>query len=52
MIENTPVWGDKKEEIKKIAREWVKKGKIPSREQEKIYIENILMASMRLKGVE
>ena len=52
VIENTPIWKNRKEEIKKIAREWVKKGKIPSREQEKIYIENILMASMRLKGVE
>ena len=52
VIENTPIWKNRKEEIKKITREWVKKGKIPSREQEKIYIENILMASMRLKGVE
>ena len=52
VIESTPIWKNRKEEIKKITREWVKKGKIPSREQEKIYIENILMASMRLKGVE
>ena len=29
-----------------------KNGKIPSKEQEKKYVENILIAAMRLKGVE
>ena len=38
--------------IKKTVRGWIKNGKIPSQEQEKKYVENILIAAMRLKGVE
>ena len=52
IIENTPVWENRKEEIKKTVRGWIKNGKIPSQEQEKKYVENILIAAMRLKGVE
>ena len=52
IIENTPVWENEKEEIKKVAYEWLKNEKIPNQKQKRIYIENILMASMRLKGVE
>ena len=52
IIENTPVWKNEKEEIKKVAYEWLKNEKIPNQKQKRIYIENILMASMRLKGVE
>ena len=52
IIENTPVWENEKEEIKKAAYEWLKNEKIPNQKQKRIYIENILMASMRLKGVE
>ena len=52
IIENTPVWGNRKEEIKKTVREWIKNGEIPSQGQEKKYVENILIAAMRLKGVE
>ena len=42
----------KKEEVKNITLDWIKNGKIPDNGQEKNYIENILMASMRLRGVE
>ena len=52
IIENTPVWGNRKEEIEKTVREWIKNGEIPSQGQEKKYVENILIAAMRLKGVE
>lgn len=52
IIENTPVWGNRKEEIKKTVRGWIKNGEIPSQGQEKKYVENILIAAMRLKGVE
>ena len=52
VIENTPIWKNRKEEIKNITLDWIKNGKIPDYGQEKNYIENILMASMRLKGVE
>ena len=52
VIENTPIWKNRKEEIKNITLDWIKNGKIPDNGQEKNYIENILMASMRLKGVE
>jgi hypothetical protein len=38
--------------IKKTVRRWIKNGKIASQEQEKKYVENILIAAMRLKGVE
>ena len=52
IIENTPVWGNRKEEIEKTVRGWIKNGEIPSQGQEKKYVENILIAAMRLKGVE
>lgn len=52
MIENAPDWEHNRKDIEKAAKKLIKNKQISKEAKEKEYMENILLASMRLKGVE